>query len=473
MADARERARISLALEQDDRREDHLPRSVGHAATLMLDAAVKGWITGLEDEARPVVRRAREWLEDSVARGEDFGDPPEYFALIRAHALAIACWMDGAPADRWFRETFRRRAKRFGAHHDELADYVRDCLAAGEHAAGAAAYRERVGPPPADANDVHTPLELAAWLCARRTVPRDEWVACVERVIRDPLADWLRHGQGIDAAAWLKVALADSPPAEALRRARELLERGDCPNALAGVLLESLGDPIDVDLFAGFLAAVGAAVSDDAGPSFLVASFEDRFPLVVPIAPADVTSGLDDAVRAAIEAEPAPLPELLDAIAAAARGRIVNTAGEPLLLRDITAHDPEDVGGDLAEDDWRDRIAGLVMVGRLRLAELAPLALEVEIPPCSVGLREDDRRVLLALREMAAARAAGRPFERPVHPDPALAAARAAVLQDLEAVLDDAGLPGPDSPAYVLRAIMDPDAVRGCARVPPEWRRWL
>ena len=29
MADARERARISLALEQDDRCEDHLPRSVG------------------------------------------------------------------------------------------------------------------------------------------------------------------------------------------------------------------------------------------------------------------------------------------------------------------------------------------------------------------------------------------------------------------------------------------------------------
>jgi hypothetical protein len=467
LAGERERARISLALERDALREDYLPRSVGHAATLALDAAVKGWITGLEDEARPVVRLAREWLQDSVARGEEFGDPPEYFAMLRAQALGVARWIDGEPSERWFRE-----AVSF-ARDDELADYVRDCFGAGEYGAGAAAYEAQAGPPPARADDVHSPLELAAWLCAAEgRVERHDWLACGERVIAEPLADWLSHGRGVEAAAWLKLALADSGASEAFRRARELLEHG-CPQGLAEVLVDSLGDPIDVDLFGGFLAAIGAALSAEDGPRFLVASFDDRFPLVVPVAPAEISGGLDDAVRAAIDADPAPLPELLDALAAAARGRIVNGDGEPLSLRDVTAHDPEEVGEALADDNWRDRMAGLVMVGRLRLAALAPLAVEADIPATSVGLREDDRRVLLALRDMAAARALGRAFERPVHPDPPVAAARAALLRDLGAVLDGTALPGPDSPAYVLAAIMDPDAVRRSGRGAPEWRRWL
>jgi hypothetical protein len=477
LAGERERARISLSLEQNDRRENHLPRSVGHAATLALDAAVKGWIIGLQDEAHPVAHRAREWLEDSVARGEDFGDPPEYFALQRARALAVACWMDGVSAEQWFRETFRLHAKRFETRQDELPDYLRDCFSAGVHAAGVVAYERHVGPAPMRAQDVHTPLELAAWLCAaERRVPPADWTACGERVLREQLADWLRHGQGVEAAAWLKVAFADSGaasgPGEAFRRARELLEH-DCPAAVADVMLESLGDPIDVDLFAGFLAAVGSAMSGADDPAYLVATFDDRFPLIVPIAPADITGGLDEAVRAAIEAEPASLPELLESITNAARRRIVNSDGERLALRDITAHGPEAVEENLADDDWRDRMAGLVMVGRLRLAELAPLVVEAEIPPSSVGLREADRRALLALRDMAAARALGRPFERPVHPDPAVAAGRAALLNDLAAVLDGTGLPGPDSPAYVVRAILEPDAVRGGAHPPMEWRRWL
>ena len=441
LADERARARVLLDAFAGSEHED------AHAAVLALNAAVAGSITGLEEEARALARRARGWLEHAADRG-----------VRGARALGVACWMDDLAAQRWFHEAV------VAGSGDE--DHVRDCFLAGEYASGVVAYEREAGAAPARADEVHTPLELAAWVCAAQgKVERDVWLACGERVIAEPLADWISHGHGVQAAAWLALALPGAGAADVFRRARGLLER-DCPHALTDVLLDSLGDPIDVDLFGGFLAAVGAARASDDGSAFIVASFDDRRPLVVPVAPAEVTGGLDDAVRAALEAEPAGLPEVLDTIAAAARGRIVDGDGEPLVLRSIVVRDHDG-------EDWRERMAGLVLAGQLRLDELAPVMAGAEIPPTSAGLRDEDRRALMALRDMAAARALGRPFERPTHPDPAIAAARAALLRDLEALLDGSAFPGPDSPAYVLTAILDPDAVRAAGAVPPEWRRWL
>jgi hypothetical protein len=440
LAEERERARVLVDAFAGSEHED------AHAAILALNASVAGWITGLEKEARALSRRARGWLEHAAD------------GVRRARALGVACWMDDIPAQRWFREAV------LAGRWDE--DHVRDCCLAAEYASGVVAYERVLGPAPTCADEVHTPAELAAWVCAAQgRVERDVWVACGERVIAGPLADWISHGHGVQAAAWLELALPGASAAEVFRRARELLEH-DCPHPLADVLLDSLGDPIDVELFGGFLAAVGAARARDDGPALIVASFDDRMPLVVPVAPAALTGGLDDAVRAALEAEPAGLPEVLDAIAAAARGRIVDGDGERLALRSIAVRER---GG----DDWRDRMAGLVVAGQLRLGELAPVMADAEIPPTSAGLRDEDRRALMALRDMVATRVLGRPFERPTHPDPAVAAARAALLRDLEALLDGGAFPRPDSPAYVLTAILDPDAVRAAGAVPPEWRRWL
>jgi hypothetical protein len=503
LAAERARLRISLPRERTDR-----PPPGSNAASMVLGEAVTGWILGLEDEARPVAGRARAWLEESVRRGEGLGETPQFVALRRVEALGVARWMADEPAAAQFAEAVALFEPAFAAQErrrpvsdaellaDYLPDHIRDCVLAGEHRAGAAAYERHGGRPPAGADDVATPLELAAWLCrehaAGRRVDPAVRAATGARVLREPLADWLDHGHGVRAAAWIKLAFSDSGVAptarEAFARAGELLA-DDPPGPLATVLAESLGDPVEVDLFGGFLAAVGAALARDGAilvadpppsPAFLVAGFHDRLPLSVAVAPAQTTGGLDEAVAAALAAEAATLPgapprlaDLLEAVADAARGRIVDGEGAPLALHEVAVRQTADLGDDLGEEDWRDRIAALVMVGRLGLAELAPLAQEVEIPPASVGLREDDRRVLLALRDMAAARAQGRPFHRPVHPDPRIAAARAALLADLEAVLDGTTLPGPDSPAYVLRAILDPDAVRGSSSVAPEWWPWL
>ena len=51
--------------------------------------------------------------------------------------------------------------------------------------------------------------------------------------------------------------------------------------------------------------------------------------------------------------------------------------------------------------------------------------------------------------------------------------ARARLLDDVAAVLEGTALPPPDSPAYVLHALVDPEAVRRSGQAPPEWRGWL
>ena len=96
----------------------------------------------------------------------------------------------------------------------------------------------------------------------------------------------------------------------------------------------------------------------------------------------------------------------------------------------------------------------------------------VEVPSLSVGLREEDRRTLLALRDLAAARAQGVALERPIHPDPEIAAKRAALLADVEAAVDGTALPGPESPAYILHALLYPEGVRASGVAPPDWP-WL
>jgi hypothetical protein len=250
---------------------------------------------------------------------------------------------------------------------------------------------------------------------------------------------------------------------------------GDRPADLLDRLLRSsLELPLDSDLFAGLLVSVGAALlrnpelleDPPRAGDLVVAEFERRPPLVIELAPVAHGRGLDDAVYDTLEEvafayraggpERAPrLAEVLAALAFALRGRLVDAdTGAPLDLIRIRGHRRSPA------PDWRAPMVALLHGGHV----------EAEVPPLSVGLRDIDRRALLALRDLAVARARGEAPERPVHPDPEIAAARARLLRDVEAALDGTALPGPDSPAYILRALLDPAAV---ADAPPEWRAWL
>jgi hypothetical protein len=256
-------------------------------------------------------------------------------------------------------------------------------------------------------------------------------------------------------------------------------------------LTESLGDPVEIGLFEGFLVATGAAllrggqalVRDPAGPGgLLVAEFADGPPLSVPVIVAGDLTGLDTGLSAVLAAcarhhrrtndgRPPWMGDLLADLAGAARDIVVDPDRRPLRLRELRLH--RVAGPPVDAPDWRSTAAVLLTVARLGLPELAPLAADAPLPRVADGLRDQDCRVLLALRDVALARARGVRLELPRHHDPVIAAARSRLVADIEAVLDGNGLPGPDSPAFLLTALVDPESAWRSGIAPVQWRSWL
>jgi hypothetical protein len=329
-------------------REDHLPNAVGNAAQIMLGQAATGIMLGLNAEAWDVIPRAHNWLLDSAARGEIFGHPPAYFDMGRAEALGLTSWLLGHDARGAFAEAVRRHRTAIADprrsrpltqqdlldHH--LPDLVRDCFSAGQYELGAATFAQYIGPPPVDGAAVRTPVELAGWLCrAQNYQATAAWVAVGSRVLGDRILSWMDRGQGLETALWLKVVFFDSgaalTPAAALRRGGELI--GALPvDPLASVLLESLGDPVDLDLFAGFVGTVGAAVLPIG--TVITIDSEDRAPLSVTVTEPEITTSLNRAISAALE-ESGP-EHLADRLTEAVRGRLVDVDGEtPVAIRTI------------------------------------------------------------------------------------------------------------------------------------------
>ena len=333
LAELRRTTRRGLELAASWRREDYAPDTIGGMPRMVLGQAVTGLVLGMEDDARPIVRRARDGLAASVARDLRPVNRPEYFAAVRLEALGLATWLlDGNPGD-FFADAVRRHPRA----PDILPELVRDCLLAGMPATGVEIYRHVVGTSPAAPQDVTTPLELAVWLCDRlsRLRPPASWVAVAERVLRKYLPVWLDRGHGVEAGLWLALAYAESGAAltlaEALRRGGLLV--GALPaDPLAAVLLDSLGDPVDVDLFTGFLAAVSSVALPEG--SELIVDLLGHAPLTAVAEPSDGTSGLDRAVAAAVATT--YNGGICERLAAAARGRLVAADGEtPLLLREV------------------------------------------------------------------------------------------------------------------------------------------
>lgn len=324
---------------------DFLPDNVGSAAELMLSTGAAAFIAGVEEErAAQIVTKAHAWLLDSTARDERVGEHPVFFAMTRARALGLSAWLLGEESVQAFGQAVRLHQQYLAEHRPSqpdlmelhLRELVRDCLAADRPALGAEIYRRLAGRPPASSATVRTPLELAGWLCERLSgwhQPAD-WVHVGERVVGPRLLDDLEVGQAREVALWLKLVYADSGAAltatEALRRGGQLI--GAQPaDPLARLLLDSLGDPVDLDLFTGFLAAVVAQAMPGATAHLLL---EDAPEVVVPpttMQPGEGTPELDRAVAAALDA---PYDGALgERLAAAVRGRLVAVDGRtPLTL---------------------------------------------------------------------------------------------------------------------------------------------
>jgi|SRR5215510_12006363 len=133
---------------------------------------------------------------------------------------------------------------------------------------------------------------------------------------------------------------------------------GDRPADILGTALtDALGDKFDIDLFAGFLAALGSALlrnpreltseTRDLREIAFMAEFADRPPVVMPVRPAPVETRLENSLFDALEAvafqyqvgemaRPPTLAELLETLAFVARGHLIdNETRHPVSLRAI------------------------------------------------------------------------------------------------------------------------------------------
>ncbi|MDJ0628985.1 MAG: hypothetical protein QNJ44_12055 [Rhodobacter sp.] len=124
------------------------------------------------------------------------------------------------------------------------------------------------------------------------------------------------------------------------------------------------------------------------------------------------------------------------------------------------------VSAGLADSDWRVRVVALWAVGHHRMPGLAAKAEVAVLPkPGYPGLSQDDRRVLLALRVLAAARSASQSNAIKPGADPDFVAR-------IEALLDDPPqLPGTRDEALIL-AILRRPFQQGAALPDPRWAEW-
>ncbi len=321
-------------------RHDFLPSAVGSAGRTALGQTAAALVLGLDGRAPEVARRARAWLADSAERDEQMGDDPGYSAMLRAQALGLAGWLldeEIAPRHVGDAVALHQQVLAGGgvAPADltemHLPDLIRDAVLAGRSVLGASLYQRFVGPAPRAPSEVTDPLELAGWLAHELTGlrPPPAWVSVGERVLRERLLDWVDRGHGVTAALWLWLVYGESgaalTPVEALTRGGALI--GAWPEDPMGRLLrDALGDPVDLDLFAGFLSVVAGAALPLG--STVTVELVGAPPVVVVAEEPEVTTALDVAVRAALSAYDAPLEERL---ASAARGRLVAPDGETAL----------------------------------------------------------------------------------------------------------------------------------------------
>jgi HEAT repeats len=310
---------------------------------------------------------------------------------------------------------------------------------------------------------------------------------------------------------------------------------GDGPaDQLGTVLRESIGETFDDELFTGFVVALAGALRrnpaellarpEELDGAALVVTFTEKAPIRVPIPKVPTSGMLADALHQALDGvamqyreseveRPPTLNEIARTLAFVARGQITDAEnGRPLDLITLRAvrddageksrrpgarSDPttnmrwtairtiasgmaavtgeiETVLADALEDkDWRVRMTAVLAVGRFRISSLANQARAASLPGTDAGLRDEDRRALLALRDIAVERAGAGGDRPPVHPEPLIAAKRAAFRKAVEDAMSGAAVPAPDNSIYVLRALERPEDVMADPAAPVIWRQWM
>jgi hypothetical protein len=464
----------------------HLPRfgehGVWQAGTEALIDVLSGWWVGEPRRFDDVLAQAWEWLSLPDSEGSPWGDPPLAWEARHRHARAVAAYMLGREDPRLWAEAAAaiERARSEGAAEPFVslgALQLCRCMAQGDAA--------EFSDPRADPLLQPIAAEGAELLTARPD-------------LEPATLYFYAFGRLASVAPPELCLLFTYVAAPELPLPPALLERGWSDATEARL---RLGRDPDFDRLERLLLTLGLSRDPDSAPQPkrpTFASWTKKPGLELEAdwhAPDGAQpwlevrgAGAGRAAAALAEAfgtEPAPAPEaalaelltippaapsggtgnirweILSAVVRAAPG-VERKAAEPL------------VEAGLRDPDWRVRMTAVWGVGALGIARLADSAASTPLPPLGFeGLNPDDRRTLLALRDSAADRAAGR------NPAPSAfegggpgGANRAAFVARIAALFD--GLPS--SPrdrheALVMALLRTPAPER--SRIPPAWRSWM
>ena len=233
-----------IAIETAKQREHYLPDAVGNAAVLGLQTCVYAYLVGLDHEVEPLIRKYRNWLEDSLIRNEQFGSPPCYFAALRYEALALVDWLCENRLEQVLHEQallqYQRTWQEIGGssglgvekiREHYAADFLRNCVLGRAYARGVAFWEQLGGRCPQDASDIMEEAEMGYWLCRQSWGPSTRDAKALEaaaRVFTLRLeSDWLVGGQALRTAAWLQAVYWESAvahtPKDTLSKAYEFM----------------------------------------------------------------------------------------------------------------------------------------------------------------------------------------------------------------------------------------------------------
>jgi hypothetical protein len=505
--------RAGLYLTLDRSAADFDASGQGRVAAFGMQAIVSAWLVGEAERLHPRLDKAAEWLASSdAALGNEDGEGP-FGIQRRRRALATALWLLGQDPHPASVGAARAGAAYFATNPkiapEERADHLCDWLLAGDPDAVLAA----AAACPPDPGDIvaATALKLAG---ARRDGNTDDPGLCaaVGAMLAAHVPQWLDSGAFIRVASWCRAIFADpglaGDPEGALLLAWMFIPEAPVPPSLetrgwndtAETTLVALPSPdrlprVDTLATIAGLARDRDAVSRDAAaPALATWSapppgdreidwhddggrcwLEIRGPGAGVLAGA-VAAGLggqigDDSVMALAKYLKVPTGDGSLGATGALRWSVLRAA--------VAAYVPETtlaitalIMAGLADPDWRVRMTAVLAVGRLKLAALADAAMAAKVPPAGRdGLGQEDRRMLLALRQAAHDRAKGAP-PWGVSDDPAIAAKRRAHQARLHSRLQNLpAIPEDRADALLLGLLGGPEALG--QRVPGAWRAWL
>ncbi|TFH48354.1 MAG: hypothetical protein E4H01_06520 [Lysobacterales bacterium] len=234
-------------------RSRFMPTAVGNAGVQGASEVIFAWLVGLQKEIEPALRKYREWIEDSIARCEQFGDFPAHAKALKHEAHGICIWMMEGRTDEatfqianqnleaaWLNEWNKERSTAPAVKLEYVADYLADCIQSGDFGRGVKMYESLIGDTRLDPKKMNSAHEFGYWIClesSKKPPACADVIASGERFLKGNLESvWLGHGQALRAAAWLKIVYwhsgAIESPLQCILKAYDLMPHVKRPDFL-------------------------------------------------------------------------------------------------------------------------------------------------------------------------------------------------------------------------------------------------